>query len=95
MAVDKQTVLKLAHLARLELNEEQVEKYAKDLGDILDWVEKLEEVNTDNVEPLTNPNEDLAPLREDIANNYFKPGEAVKNAPEADDDYFIVPKVLS
>ena len=95
MAVDKKTVQKLAHLARLELTEEQVEKYGKDLGDILDWVEKLEEVDTTNVDPLGNVNEEKVPLREDKADNYFKGDEALNNAPEKDGDFFIVPKVLS
>ena len=95
MAVDKKTVQKLAHLARLELTDEQVEKYGKDLGDILDWVEKLEEVDTTHVEPLGNVNEEKAPLRADKADNYFKGDEALKNAPEKDGDFFIVPKVLS
>ncbi len=95
MAVDKKTVEKLAHLARLELTDEQIEKYGKDLGDILDWVEKLEEVDTNDVAPLGNVNEEKVPLREDKADNYFKGEEALKNAPEKDGDYFIVPKVLS
>lgn len=95
MAVDKETVEKLAHLARLELSDEQIEKYRRDLGDILDWVAKLEEVETENVQPLTNPNEEKVPMREDRPNNYFKGQEALKNAPEKDGDYFIVPKVLS
>ena len=95
MSISKETVHKLAHLARLELTEEQEERYQKDLGEILDWVEKLEEVNTDNVEPLTNGNEEQVPLREDVADNYFKStDEALKNAPEKDGDYYIVPKVL-
>lgn len=95
MSIDKETVQKLAHLARLELTDDQQEKFRHDLGEILDWVEKLEEVDTANIEPLTNPNEEKVPLREDKADNFFKNHEALKNAPEKDGDYFIVPKVLS
>lgn len=94
MAIDKKTVQKLAHLSRLELTEKEQEKMGEDLGDILDWVEKLEEVDTSNVEPLGNVNEEPIQLREDKANNYFSGDEALKNAPESDQDHFIVPKVL-
>ncbi|MFY0625113.1 MAG: Asp-tRNA(Asn)/Glu-tRNA(Gln) amidotransferase subunit GatC [Reichenbachiella sp.] len=94
MSVDKKTVQKLAHLARLELSEDQLEKYGKDLGDILDWVEKLDEVDTSAVAPLGNVNEEDVPLREDKVVEVFKGDEALKNAPEKDGDFFIVPKVL-
>lgn len=94
MAIDKRTVQKLAHLSRLELSEKEQEKMSEDLGDILDWVEKLEEVDTSNVEPLGNVNEETIQLREDKADNYFSGNEALKNAPEADQGHFIVPKVL-
>ncbi|MEP3389755.1 MAG: Asp-tRNA(Asn)/Glu-tRNA(Gln) amidotransferase subunit GatC [Reichenbachiella sp.] len=94
MAIDKKTVQKLAHLSRLELTEKEQEKMSEDLGDILDWVEKLEEVDTSNVEPLGNVNEEPIQLREDKANNYFSGDEAMKNAPESDQGHFIVPKVL-
>ncbi|MDW3211520.1 MAG: Asp-tRNA(Asn)/Glu-tRNA(Gln) amidotransferase subunit GatC [Reichenbachiella sp.] len=94
MAIDKKTVQKLAHLSRLELTEKEQEKMGEDLGDILDWVEKLEEVDTSNVEPLGNVNEEPIQLREDKANNYFSGDEALKNAPESDQGHFIVPKVL-
>jgi len=95
MAIDKATVDKLAHLARLELTDDQREKVNDDLGNILDWVEQLEEVDTSNVEPLGNVNEETSPLRVDKANNFFEEGEALENAPEKDDKYFVVPKVLS
>lgn len=95
MAVDNKTIDKLAHLARLELTDDQRQKVSEDLGNILDWVEQLDEVDTSNVEPLGNVNEEVSPLREDKANNFFKEGDALKNAPEKDDKYFVVPKVLS
>lgn len=95
MSVDKKTVEKLAHLARLELNEDQKTTFGKDLGDILDWVEQLEEVDTEDVAPLGNVNEEEVPLREDKVVQVFKKDrEALENAPEKDGDYFIVPKVL-
>lgn len=95
MAIDNKTIEKLAHLARLELTSEQQQKVSEDLGNILDWVEQLDEVDTSNVEPLGNVNEETSPLRVDKANNFFKEGEALENAPDKDDKYFVVPKVLS
>lgn len=94
MAIDKKTVQKLAHLSRLELSETEQAKMSEDLGDILEWVEKLEEVDTSNVAPLGNVNEEPIHLREDKADNYFSENEALKNAPESDQGHFIVPKVL-
>ncbi|MGL1886918.1 MAG: Asp-tRNA(Asn)/Glu-tRNA(Gln) amidotransferase subunit GatC [Reichenbachiella sp.] len=95
MKIDKITVDKLANLARLELTDEQAKKIGDDLGNILDWVEQLDEVDTDHVEPLGNVNEEEAPLRVDKANNFFKGEEALENAPEKEGRYFVVPKVLS
>jgi len=94
MAVEIKTVQKLAHLSRLELTEKEQEKMSEDLGDILDWVEKLEEVDTSNVKPLGNVNEEPIHFREDKADNFFSGEEALKNAPEKDQGHFIVPKVL-
>lgn len=96
MLVDKKTVQKLAHLSRLELTEKGQKKMSEDLGDILDWVEKLNEVDTDHVAPLGNVNEAPMHFRSDEPHNYFSEAqEALKNAPEHDQDHFIVPKVLS
>ncbi|UXX79664.1 Asp-tRNA(Asn)/Glu-tRNA(Gln) amidotransferase subunit GatC [Reichenbachiella carrageenanivorans] len=95
MAIDKNTVQKLAQLSRLELSEKEQEKLSTDLGDILDWVEKLEEVNTADVAPLGNVNEEPIHLRIDKSDNYFSGEEALKNAPESDQGHFIVPKVLN
>lgn len=94
MAIDKKTVQKLAHLSRLELTEKEQQKMSEDLGDILNWVEKLEEVDTSDIEPLGNVNEESIQLREDKADNFFSGDEALKNAPESDQGHFIVPKVL-
>lgn len=94
MAIDKKTVQKLAHLSRLELTEKEQEKMGEDLGDILNWVEKLEEIDTSNVKPLGNVNEEPIHFRADKANNFFSGDEALKNAPEKDQGHFIVPKVL-
>lgn len=95
MSISKETVQKLAQLSRLELSDEVQTKMQEDLGDILSWVEKLEEVDTRNVRPLTNVNEEPVHMRDDTADNYFSDQEALNNAPQKDDNYFVVPKVLS
>ncbi|MEO9965552.1 MAG: Asp-tRNA(Asn)/Glu-tRNA(Gln) amidotransferase subunit GatC [Reichenbachiella sp.] len=95
MAIDKKTVQKLAHLSRLELSENEQDQMSKNLGDIIDWVEKLDEVDTADVKPLSNVNEEPIHLREDKVDNHFTGQEALKNAPESDQGHFIVPKVLN
>lgn len=92
--IDKNTLQKLAHLARLELSQDQESKMTDDLGAIVDWVEKLEEVNTDGVEPLASLNEDESVLRADRASNHFDNLEALANAPQKSGEHFVVPKVL-
>ncbi|MBU2915149.1 Asp-tRNA(Asn)/Glu-tRNA(Gln) amidotransferase subunit GatC [Reichenbachiella agariperforans] len=94
MAIDIKTVQKLADLARLDLNSEQEEKMRDQLGDILNWVEQLDQIDTSEVAPLASVNEEVSELRVDRASNFFEQGEAVVNAPESGDNYFIVPKVL-
>lgn len=96
MTVDKKTVQKLAHLSRLELTATEQQKMGEDLGDILDWVEKLNEVDTHDVAPLGNVNESPMRFRNDEPQNHFSGAkEALQNAPESDQGHFIVPKVLS
>ncbi|QCK16506.1 Asp-tRNA(Asn)/Glu-tRNA(Gln) amidotransferase subunit GatC [Mangrovivirga cuniculi] len=94
MKINKETVRKIAHLARLELNESQQESMISELSEILDWVEKLNELDTEGVEPLINISGEVNRWREDEAKLTITHEEALKNAPEHDDDFFIVPKVV-
>jgi aspartyl-tRNA(Asn)/glutamyl-tRNA(Gln) amidotransferase subunit C len=94
MKVDKETLNKIAHLARLEFDEKDTEKMVNDLGNIISFVEKLNEVNTDGVEPLTSMSHEINSLREDEVKPHLSHESALKNAPEKDQDYFRVPKVL-
>ncbi|MCX2743383.1 Asp-tRNA(Asn)/Glu-tRNA(Gln) amidotransferase subunit GatC [Mangrovivirga sp. M17] len=94
MKINKETVRKIAHLARLELNESQEESMISELSEILDWVEKLNELDTEGVEPLINISGEVNRWREDEAKLTISHKEALKNAPEHDDDFFIVPKVV-
>lgn len=94
MSVDKKTIEKIAHLARLEFNEKEVDKMSDNFNKILAWMDKLNEVNTDKVEPLIHMSEEVNVLREDEVNNSLKHEEALLNAPKKDSDYFRVPKFL-
>lgn len=92
--MDKQTVLKVARLARIEMDEGQAEKLVPQLNNILGWIEQLSEVDTDNVEPLANVvGIDLA-LRKDGITDGGIAGQVLANAPEETQGFFVVPKVV-
>jgi aspartyl-tRNA(Asn)/glutamyl-tRNA(Gln) amidotransferase subunit C len=94
MQLDKETLNKIAHLARLEFNEKDSETMLKDMSNILSFVEKLNEVNTEGVEPLTTMSHEVNALREDVTGQHLNTGKALESAPEKDTAYFRVPKVL-
>ncbi len=93
MKVDKDTLKKIAHLSRLEIKKEEEEELLNSLSEILTWVEKLNEIDTDGVEPLTNMTLEVNALREDRVGDHLDHEKALKNAPKRDKDFFIVPKV--
>jgi aspartyl-tRNA(Asn)/glutamyl-tRNA(Gln) amidotransferase subunit C len=94
MKIDRPLLDKIAHLARLEFDERDADKIMKDLSGIVDWVEKLNEVNTDGVEPLTSMSHEVNAFRDDEVKDQLDHDRALRNAPKRDDDYFRVPKVL-
>ena len=94
MKIDKNTINKIARLSRIKLEDKESEDYIKDLNSILDWVEQLNEVNTDKVEPLSNISSSILPKREDISNDVNSSDEILKNAPEKLEGFFAVPKVV-
>jgi aspartyl-tRNA(Asn)/glutamyl-tRNA(Gln) amidotransferase subunit C len=94
MQVDRALILKLENLSRLELSETEREKLAGSLNDILKMVDKLNELNTEGVEPLVYINEDISMLREDVVKNQVTRQDALKNAPDHNGTYFKVPKVI-
>lgn len=94
MSIDKETVRKVAGLARLKLNEEELARFTPQVAGILKWVDMLGEVNTDNVAPLANVvNSDLK-LRVDAVNDGGYQKEILANAPESMEGFFVVPKVV-
>lgn len=94
MSLDKQTVKKVAGLARLRVTDADLDRYAPQLSGLIKWVEQLGEVNTDNVEPLASVvNIDLS-LREDAVTDGACQQAVLANAPEAVEGFFVVPKVV-
>ncbi|MFC7050284.1 Asp-tRNA(Asn)/Glu-tRNA(Gln) amidotransferase subunit GatC [Emcibacter nanhaiensis] len=94
MSVDKDTVAKIAHLARIKVPEEKLEPLVGELNNILDWVEMLSEVDTDGVEPLTSVADVTLPMREDKITDGGYRDDVLANAPEAQHGFFAVPKVI-
>lgn len=94
MALSKEEVLKIAGLARLEFKEEEVEKFRVQLNNILDYVEKLSEINVEGVEPLSHSVELSNAFREDVVKQSIPNKLAVENAPAEEDGAFIVPKIV-
>ena len=94
MKIDNTTLQNIAHLARLEFKEDDAQSMMEDMSRIISWVEQLEEVNTDNVAPLTTMSQEVNALREDVNKPHLDHEKALKNAPKKDSNYFRVPKVL-
>ena len=82
MKIDKNTINKIARLSRIKLDDKESEDYIKDLNSILDWVEQLNEVNTENVEPLSNISSSILPKREDVSKDTNSSDEILENAPD-------------
>lgn len=94
MSVTKKDVDYIADLARLQLTEEETESLAGDMNQILDYMSTLEELDTSDVEPLEHVIDLEYRLRDDKAKEPLSHEEALKNAPDADSDYFRVPRVI-
>lgn len=94
MKIDKNTTLKIAKLSRIKIEDNEIEELSAELSSILDWVELLNEVNTGNIEPLSNVSISKLPFREDIQNNEDKSNDVLSNAPEKLENYYVVPKVV-
>ncbi|MGL4365535.1 Asp-tRNA(Asn)/Glu-tRNA(Gln) amidotransferase subunit GatC [Cetobacterium sp.] len=94
MSLTKEEVLNVAKLARLEFNEEEIVRFQADLNNILDYIDVLGEINTDDVQPLVQVHETGVKLREDVVKESLTSQEAMKNAPASEDGALIVPKVV-
>ena len=94
MEIDKNTLYKLAELAKLEIKPEQEEKLIKDLSQIINWVAQLQEVNTQGIEPLLNMSHEINAMREDVSGNMILKAEALSHAKQKDEQFFLVNKVI-
>jgi len=94
MAVDAATVRRIAHLARIAIAEEEVEHLKGELNAMLAFVEQLSEVNVEGVEPMTSVTPTAMKKRADAVTDGGIPDDILKNAPAAEDHYFVVPKVM-
>jgi len=94
MSVDLATVKRVAHLARIGLDEPQTEKMRDELNAVLGFVKQLDEVDVSGVEPMTSVIPMQLHKREDKVSDGNKAGDIVANAPLAQDNFFLVPKVV-
>jgi len=94
MSVDKETVAKIARLARVRVDESHKEALAKELSNILGWIEQLSELDTDGVEPMTSVVSMQLPLRDDKVSDGGYADKVTANAPEAAHGFYAVPKVV-
>jgi len=94
MKVDEQLISRLEKLARLKLSSSERSSFIGDLNNILEMIEKLQELDLDDVEPLVYVNADKMRLRQDIIHGQVTQKEALKNAPDHDGRFFKVPKVI-
>ncbi len=94
MSLDKATVRRIATLARIEVPAEDLEPLAKELSYILGWIEQLSEVNTENVAPMSGGTDLKLAWRADVAVDGGHPDKVLANAPETQDGFFTVPKVV-
>lgn len=94
MELNKETTLKIAQLAKLSFSDKELEEIQQDLSQMIGFVEKLKEIDTTGVAPLTHISETANRLRPDEVKGSISSAETFKNAPSATDDFFTVPKVI-
>ncbi|TKT93895.1 Asp-tRNA(Asn)/Glu-tRNA(Gln) amidotransferase subunit GatC [Dyadobacter frigoris] len=94
MKIDHESLKKIAGLAKLHVKPEEEEALLTSMDNVLTWMEQLNEIDTENVEPLTHIMEEVNNWREDKGNNSLSRKEALANAPSKDDTYIKVPKVI-
>ncbi|WP_249696524.1 Asp-tRNA(Asn)/Glu-tRNA(Gln) amidotransferase subunit GatC [Stappia sp. WLB 29] len=94
MSVDIDTVKRVAHLARVKVTDEEAGRMTGELNTILAFVEQLDEVNVDGVEPMTSVVHQQMKKRADVVSDGGYPEKVVANAPASDDNFFMVPKVV-
>ena len=94
MAVDRATVAQIAKLARIRVPEDRLDALSGELSNILTWIEQLDELDTEGIEPMTSAVEVTLPRRADAVTDGDYPDKVVANAPAAAHGFFVVPKVV-
>ena len=94
MALTAADVKKIAKLARIKLNDEEIQKHQEELNKIFNWIQQLQDVNTDGVEPMFSVDDRNLQTREDIVSEKSLKEQVLKNAPFSKYGYFVVPKVV-
>ena len=94
MTIDLKTIKHISKLSRISVDDEKAKKLAGDLNSIFDFIKKLNELNTDNVEPLTSVAETTLKLRADEVKSKNIRDQILKNSPEENEDFFVVPRVV-
>ena len=94
MSVTKDDVRKVARLSRIEVEEGRLETLAGELNGILGWIDQLNEVDIEGIEPMTSVVETSLPMRADKITDGDKPEQVLANAPKSDDGFFVVPKAV-
>lgn len=95
MIVEKETIEKMAHLARLEVSESEMPGLQKEMGQILSWMEKLNEIDTDSVEPLIHMSSEINAFRPDLVGEPLPKEVIFQNAPDSAGPFFVVPRVVN
>lgn len=94
MALSKDDVLNIANLAKLQVNEDEVDQYKQDLSRILEFVEQMNQADVDNIAPMAHPQEMMQPLREDAITETDQREKFQQIAPATQDGLYLVPKVI-
>ena len=94
MSIDLKTIKHISKLSRISVDEQKAEKLAGDLNSIFKFIEKLNELNTDNVEALTSVAETTLKFRSDEVKNQNIREQIIRNSPEDNENFFVVPKVV-
>ena len=94
MSIDNSTVKKVAKLARLKVDAEEEQNLKNELNNILEWVDKLQKVDTENIDPMLSVSNEPMPMREDMVTSKLDNKQILSNAPEKKAGFFVVPKVV-
>ncbi len=94
MTITKDTIRKISSLAKISIADQEVEKLESEISSIIRWVEALNEVDTDNIDPMSNSLTGVLRMREDLVTDGNKVSDILSNSPVDDENFFVVPKVI-